>query len=371
MLTVFREMAHSISRHLAHIGPTSASTATSADDRAGRAAGRGARGGRSRDGERGGRANARAARGAARVRRRRRRGVRPGRDPRRRRRRAARRRDALPELPHHEPARDTRPAPRRQPLPLLHQLHRHRHRPRHAAPSSPRLEELGDSVLVVGDEATLKVHVHTDEPEAAVAALRGASATVTQLDVADMREQIAERERAPAAPVARGVVAVAAGDGHARALRGARRPRRRRRRDPQPLDLRAARRDPRGARRGGPRPAQLPERDHGRRARPASSRRSPPGWFAMPLAAGGAGGAGRARPDARSPRRTPSGSRRRWRRSAPGPSRRPPATTPRGASSRGDAVGFAERRDRRLGRRRVDAGGDDRARSPRAPRSSR
>ena len=33
----------------------------------------------------------------------------------------------------------------------------------------PRLEELGDSVLVVGDEAKLKVHVHTDEPESAVA----------------------------------------------------------------------------------------------------------------------------------------------------------------------------------------------------------
>src|SRR5439155_431526 len=28
-----------------------------------------------------------------------------------------------------------------------------------------RLEEIGDSVLVVGDRATLKVHVHTDEPE--------------------------------------------------------------------------------------------------------------------------------------------------------------------------------------------------------------
>ena len=31
----------------------------------------------------------------------------------------------------------------------------------------PRLEGLGDSVLVVGDEMTLKVHVHTDDPEAA------------------------------------------------------------------------------------------------------------------------------------------------------------------------------------------------------------
>src|SRR4051794_34356726 len=37
----------------------------------------------------------------------------------------------------------------------------------------PQLEELGDSVLVVGDQATLKVHVHTDEPEAAVALFEG------------------------------------------------------------------------------------------------------------------------------------------------------------------------------------------------------
>ena len=48
-------------------------------------------------------------------------------------------------------------------------------------------------MLVVGDEATLKVHVHTDEPESAVALFDGAGA-VTNLDVADMREQIAARE---------------------------------------------------------------------------------------------------------------------------------------------------------------------------------
>lgn len=54
------------------------------------------------------------------------------------------------------------------------------------------LEQLGDSVLVVGDEATLKVHVHTDEPEAAVALFSDAG-EVSQLDVADMRAQIAER----------------------------------------------------------------------------------------------------------------------------------------------------------------------------------
>ena len=54
------------------------------------------------------------------------------------------------------------------------------------------LEELGDSVLVVGDEATLKIHVHTDEPQDAVA-LFDRAGDVSQLDVADMREQIAER----------------------------------------------------------------------------------------------------------------------------------------------------------------------------------
>jgi DAK2 domain fusion protein YloV len=75
----------------------------------------------------------------------------------------------------------------------------------------PRLEGLGDSVLVVGDEATLKVHVHTDEPEAAVALFEGAG-EVTNLDVADMREQMAERSARLAAGRT-GVVAVAAGAG--------------------------------------------------------------------------------------------------------------------------------------------------------------
>jgi uncharacterized protein len=74
----------------------------------------------------------------------------------------------------------------------------------------PRLEGLGDSVLVVGDEATLKVHVHTDEPEAAVAVFDGAG-EVTNLDVADMREQMAQRDARLSGRT--GVVAVAAGDG--------------------------------------------------------------------------------------------------------------------------------------------------------------
>jgi DAK2 domain fusion protein YloV len=75
----------------------------------------------------------------------------------------------------------------------------------------PRLEGLGDSVLVVGDEVTLKVHVHTDDPEAAVELFEGAG-KVTNLDVGDMREQIAER-RVRLAGGRTGVLAVAAGEG--------------------------------------------------------------------------------------------------------------------------------------------------------------
>jgi DAK2 domain fusion protein YloV len=74
----------------------------------------------------------------------------------------------------------------------------------------PRLEKLGDSVLVVGDDVTLKVHVHTDEPEAAVAVFDGVG-EVTNLDVADMREQMAARDARLGGRT--GVVAVAAGDG--------------------------------------------------------------------------------------------------------------------------------------------------------------
>jgi DAK2 domain fusion protein YloV len=62
-----------------------------------------------------------------------------------------------------------------------------------SGPFVPQLERIGDSVLVVGDPHTLKVHVHTDDPDAAMALFAGAG-EVSRLDVADMREQIAERE---------------------------------------------------------------------------------------------------------------------------------------------------------------------------------
>jgi DAK2 domain fusion protein YloV len=94
-------------------------------------------------------------------------------------------------LPHYTAAADTRPH---------HEDSRYRYCTNFIVTGSgmdsrafaPRLEDLGDSVLVVGDEATLKVHVHTDEPEAAMALFEHAG-RVSQLDVADMREQIAER----------------------------------------------------------------------------------------------------------------------------------------------------------------------------------
>jgi uncharacterized protein len=66
------------------------------------------------------------------------------------------------------------------------------------------LEELGDSVLVVGDAATLKVHVHTDDPDAATAVFAQAG-SISHLDVADMDAQVQERAgRLAAAAAANG-----------------------------------------------------------------------------------------------------------------------------------------------------------------------
>ena len=75
----------------------------------------------------------------------------------------------------------------------------------------PLLEKIGDSVLVVGDAATLKVHVHTDDPEAAMDLFSG-TGEVGKLDVADMHRQVAERN-ARLGPSRTGIVAVASGPG--------------------------------------------------------------------------------------------------------------------------------------------------------------
>jgi uncharacterized protein len=83
---------------------------------------------------------------------------------------------------------------------------------------TPELEKLGDSVLVVGDDRTLRVHVHTDDPDAAVALFERVG-EVSRFDVADMHEQVADRsarlagESSPADQSGSAVVAVASGEG--------------------------------------------------------------------------------------------------------------------------------------------------------------
>ncbi len=81
------------------------------------------------------------------------------------------------------------------------------------------LEQIGDSVLVVGDDRTLRVHIHTDDPDAAMALFRGAG-ELSRVDIADMVEQVADRSArlteprpAMAATTKCSVVAVATGAG--------------------------------------------------------------------------------------------------------------------------------------------------------------
>jgi fatty acid kinase len=76
-----------------------------------------------------------------------------------------------------------------------------------------QLDRFGDSILVVGDSHTLKVHLHTDEPERATA-LFAEIGEVSHLDIADMTEQVAQRsERLAEAIQTCGVLAVVSGSG--------------------------------------------------------------------------------------------------------------------------------------------------------------
>ena len=83
------------------------------------------------------------------------------------------------------------------------------------------LEQLGDSLLVVGDPEALKVHVHTDEPGRALAVGTRAG-VIDRVEIANMHEQTAQREQRllevvqDVQPSATGVVAVVAGDGNRR-----------------------------------------------------------------------------------------------------------------------------------------------------------
>jgi hypothetical protein len=82
-----------------------------------------------------------------------------------------------------------------------------------------RLEELGDSLVVVGDETALKVHVHTDDPGAALR-LGTAAGTIEGVEIANMHEQQEQRDRrlslVPSTRAQSGIVAVVAGEGNRR-----------------------------------------------------------------------------------------------------------------------------------------------------------
>jgi uncharacterized protein len=83
------------------------------------------------------------------------------------------------------------------------------------------LEQIGDSLLVVGDPSALKVHVHTDDPGRALS-LGVARGAIGGVEIANMHEQALEREERllhAVPPEATGVgtcavVAVATGDGN-------------------------------------------------------------------------------------------------------------------------------------------------------------
>jgi len=82
------------------------------------------------------------------------------------------------------------------------------------------LERLGDSLLVVGDASALKVHLHTDQPGAALSVGTEAGA-IAGVEIADMHRQTERREERllealPGGANASAVVAVAAGEGNRR-----------------------------------------------------------------------------------------------------------------------------------------------------------
>ncbi len=85
------------------------------------------------------------------------------------------------------------------------------------------LEPLGDSLLVVGDATTLKVHVHTDDPGVALS-IGTAAGTIDRVEISDLHRQSAAREERllevvpdpPGAAAASAVVAVVAGAGNRR-----------------------------------------------------------------------------------------------------------------------------------------------------------
>jgi len=80
------------------------------------------------------------------------------------------------------------------------------------------LEQIGDSLLVVGDRTALKVHIHTDDPGRALS-LGIERGTIGGVEIANMHLQTQQREErllqpAPDEPWTTAVVAVSAGRGN-------------------------------------------------------------------------------------------------------------------------------------------------------------
>jgi DAK2 domain fusion protein YloV len=87
-----------------------------------------------------------------------------------------------------------------------------------AAAFEEALSQLGDSLLMVGDETALKVHVHTDDPGAALSVATSVG-VIDEVEIADMHAQTVAREarlRAVAAPpeLETGLVVVSQGAGN-------------------------------------------------------------------------------------------------------------------------------------------------------------
>ena len=207
------------------------------------------------------------------------------------------------------------------------------------------LEDIGDSVLVVGDDRTLRVHVHTDEPDRAVA-LFDTVGEVSRFDVADMHEQVAERsarlagEGAAADLETCAVVAVASGPGVKRLYEelgvlvvdgGATM-------NPSTYELLAGIHAAPGRRGAGA--AQQPQRDPGRRARGGAVREAR-ARGADHRAAGGPGRAARLRPRRRAATPTRRSCTRPPRRCAWAGWRPAARDDAQGRFTAGDAVGYA------------------------------
>ena len=89
-----------------------------------------------------------------------------------------------------------------------------------AASLEAEVEALGDSLLVVGDSEALKIHVHTDDPGAALS-LGTRAGTIEAVEIADMHRQTEQRDQRllaalPGGASRSGVVAVVAGEGNRR-----------------------------------------------------------------------------------------------------------------------------------------------------------